>query len=604
MENTTAKTNIGNPGNSVKPHRILIVQTAFIGDVVLVEPLLAGTKSAFPGASIDVVVIPAASNLLETHPAIKELIVYDKHGSDRGLSGFAKLLTRIKKNNYDLAIVPHRSLRSALLVWLAGIPHRIGFKNSAGRFLFSETVPYLQEHEVIRGLSLLKQPGVEVAYKNPVIYTSDADEMSVAKLFTGYEDRGFSEISTNGKKESLLPPPGPPQGGNNCGIWQKNIIAIAPGSVWATKRWPEEKFQELGKRLTAENGCRIILIGGEKDHELCTRIAENIGEDCLNLAGKLNLRESVVLLKKCDVLISNDSAPTHLGVAAGCRVVTIFGATVPRFGFYPYGDKHKIIETHLDLPCRPCGIHGGQKCPIGTFKCMDSIGVEKVFSEVAAILSDKKPKEKIRNIIQGAKAQDVDIAVDCLKRNGVLLIPTETLYGLAANALSEVAVKRIYVLKRRTISSPLPLICCSTQQVAEFCQLNGMAQEIAENFWPGPLTLVLQARPKLPGHVVADDGTVAVRVPSNTFCRDIAEALQAPITATSANLSGEKPAQKIREITPSIIEGVDLAFDGGVCTTDLPSTIAKITGNDIELLRRGSISLQEIHERIGVSSVE
>ncbi|MFQ5630423.1 MAG: L-threonylcarbamoyladenylate synthase, partial [bacterium] len=631
MENTTENRKIGKRKKTLR--RILILQTAFIGDVVLVEPLIACTKRAFPQAWIDVMVIPAARNVLETHPAIDELIVYDKRSRDRGLKGFLHLLARLKKSAYDLAIVPHRSFRSALLVWLAGIPRRIGFDRSAGHFLFNNKVQYRQEHEVERNLKLLKPLGIHAGYRDPVIYTTKDDDRKIADLLAVYDNRDSAIISNNGKRESRLQHPkpdkpeitnrksqipkslpkepgfgsldtSPPQGGNSFPLSQRKIIALAPGSVWATKRWPEEKFHELGRKLYEENRCRIVLIGGEKDRELCANIAEKIGDHCKNFAGTLSLRESVALLKRCDILVSNDSAPTHLGVAAGCRVATIFGATVPRFGFYPYGNRHKTIETHLDLHCRPCGIHGGRKCPIGTFECMHSIRVEKVSSTVKSMLKEKMPAGKIRSIIHGARSHDIEIAVDCLKKNGILLVPTETLYGLAANALSESAVKRIFDLKFRTTASPLPLIFGSAGQTAEFCQLTGLAKEIAEEFWPGPLTLVLKASPKLPGHIIAHDGTVAVRVPDHAFCREIALALQAPITATSANISGEKPAQKIQELPASIIDGVDLAFDAGACTSNLPSTIIRISENEIKLLRRGKISLQEINARIGVSAVE
>ena len=609
MENTTSKAKFEQyKNNGITLRRILIVQTAFIGDVVLAEPLIAQAKIAYPHARIDVVVIPAAANVLETHPAINELIVYDKRIRDSGIKGFCDILARIKKSAYDLAIVPHRSFRSALLIWLAGIPLRIGFENSAGHFLFNNKAPYSQEHEVVRDLSLLKPLGVDSHYQVPAIYTTNADERMIAELLPEFKTPVAAQNSgvatNNGKRESPLHPPRPPQGGDNRGIARKNIIALAPGSVWATKRWPERNFQALGRKLLEENRYCLILIGGEKDRELCARIAKNISGDCNNFAGRLSLRESVALLKKCAILISNDSAPTHLGIAAGCRVVTIFGATVPRFGFYPKGREHKIIEPHLDLACRPCGIHGRRKCPAGTFDCMHSISVEKVLSTIRSMLNDKSMAGKIRNIVHRATSKEVDLAVDSLKKNGVLLIPTETLYGLAANALSEVAVKRIFNLKHRTSSSPLPLICSSIHQVAEFCQLEGLAKKIAAFFWPGPLTLVLHAGPKLPGHIFAADGTVAVRVPSSTFCRDIASALGAPITATSANISGDKPVREINELPLSIINGVDLAFNAGVCPAKLPSAIIKISGNDIQVLRKGKISLREIHARIGVSPVE
>jgi heptosyltransferase-2 len=605
MENTTAagkreKSSVA----GIKPQRIVIVQTAFIGDVILAEPFIARTKAAFPDARIDVVVIPSAANVLETHPAIDQLIVFDKRGVDRGLKGFLRLLWRLKTNCYTMAMVPHRSFRSALLVWLANIPVRIGFRNSAGFFFFNRRVNYLQAHEVERNLSLLNALEIFSGYQKPEIYTTRDDEQKVSSLLANLNRISAIDRETPAIKNGRIHSPLPAQNESAGNVLSKITIALAPGSVWETKKWPEEKYRQLGQRLAKAFGCRIVLIGGENDRELCERLAGNIGRACRSFAGKLSLRESAALLKRCDILVSNDSAPAHLGVAAGCRVVTIFGATVPRFGFYPRGNTHRMIETPLDLPCRPCGSHGGKKCPIKTFDCMHSISVETVFSAIRSMIRSKKQNAKIRRIVDGANRDDIAIAVQVLKENGVLVMPTETLYALVASAQSQKAVEKIFALKFRAKSSPLPLICSSLQQVKEFCLLEGLAYEIAQEFWPGPLTLVLPARSKLPRHILAKDGTVAVRVPASAFCREVAESLEGAITATSANISGDEAAQGIKALPSSIKQGVDFIFDGGKCASSLPSTIIKISGIDIQVLRRGIISTEKIYARTGVSSVE
>jgi heptosyltransferase-2 len=166
----------------------------------------------------------------------------------------------------------------------------------------------------------------------------------------------------------------------------KWACALAPGSVWATKRWPEERFVDLARRLIVEAEASIYLIGGQSDASLCARMAHEIGEDCINTAGKLTLRQSAALLDRCQILVSNDSAPTHLGVATRCKVITIFGPTVPAFGFAPFGNGHTVIGKNL--PCRPCSIHGGNRCPLGTHACMWEISFEEVFARVQALPRD------------------------------------------------------------------------------------------------------------------------------------------------------------------------------------------------------------------------
>jgi len=337
------------------PRNILVIQTAFIGDVVLVEPLLAQARASFPDAAIDVLVIPAAAPLLQGNPNLRRVIVFDKRGRDAGVAGLWKLASRLRAARYDLALVPHRSLRSAVLAFLARIPVRIGFANSAGRWLFTRQVPYPQTHEVLRNLALLRPLGIDADYRDPKIYPTEAEQRKVAQVLAGCRELK---------------------------------IALAPGSVWATKRWPQERFIELGRRLVQELGASVLVIGGAKDAELAAEVCASIGDGCCNLAGTLSLRESVAALAQCRVLVSNDSAPTHLGVAAGCRVLTIFGSTVPRFGFYPFGEQHRVVQIDRALSCRPCGIHGKTRCHTGTFECMREISVERVFDVVRERVED------------------------------------------------------------------------------------------------------------------------------------------------------------------------------------------------------------------------
>jgi heptosyltransferase-2 len=332
--------------------KILIVQTAFIGDVILATPLAEAALQRFPGSRVDFMAIPAAANLLEKNPFVHRVLIFDKRGRQRGLAALWKMAAGLKQEQYDLALVPHRSLRSALLVWLAKIPQRVGFDRSAGSWLFTARVPYKQKHEVERNLDLLRALNGAIPIPSPKIIWEAADTQIVD---------GFCGDDIKGK-------------------W---FCALAPGSVWATKRWLPEHFAGLARRLIAETGAQIYLIGGQSDVELCARLAREIGEACLNTAGKLTLRQSAALLDRCQILVSNDSAPTHLGAAARCKVVTIFGPTVPAFGFAPFGDGHIVIEKNL--PCRPCSSHGSKRCPIGTHACMLKISVEEVFMQVVKL---------------------------------------------------------------------------------------------------------------------------------------------------------------------------------------------------------------------------
>jgi len=338
------------------PHRCVIVHTAFIGDIILALPLVQVLRSHVPHCKITFVSTPTAAGVLRNHPAIDSVIEFDKRGTDRGARGILSIARQLKKAGYDTAIVPHRSLRSAMLAWLANIPRRIGFSTSSGRFLYTETVrDDRNDHEIRRNLTLL----------SPIFQVDDAQVLPAV-----YPDTHDRE-----RVRTLLP-----SGGS------ERTVALAPGSIWNTKRWPQEYFTELG-RLMALDGNTIVLVGSRDDAPLCEAIAAAVPpSQVVNIAGRCSLLESAEAIRRCRIIVTNDSAPMHLGVAVGTPVVAIFGATDPKFGFAPQGKFDTVIETQ-GLSCRPCSIHGGARCPVGTFECMRAISPEMVLDRIRDVLT-------------------------------------------------------------------------------------------------------------------------------------------------------------------------------------------------------------------------
>ncbi len=302
-------------------------------------------------------IAPRSADLLRNHPAVHRAIRFDKRGRDAGVLGILRLSGMLRKERYDWAFVPHRSLRSALVASLSRIGRRIGFETSAGRFLLTETVPYVkQDHEIDRNLSLLGPLGLTPERELPRLYPPTQDVRLVEGALRGW--RHAPEFP---------------------------LVAVAPGSVWATKRWLPERFASLSQRLV-EQGFSVVLIGGADDVELCRRIASACASDrVMSMAGQLSLLQSAAMIAKSVVLVTNDSAPMHLAGAVGIPVIAIFGATAPSFGFAPTGTRDRIVET-LGLGCRPCRIHGGHRCPITTFNCMKNITVDRVLAEVSALV--------------------------------------------------------------------------------------------------------------------------------------------------------------------------------------------------------------------------
>jgi len=321
----------------------LIIQTAFLGDVVLALSMAEYIKSNDDEAQVIFVTTEASEPIASHSPFIDEVVIYDKYKRNKGLSGIWKIAGQLNLKRYNAVFTPHRSFRSTLLTKLIASGKKYGFDKAALNWFYTNRIKYeSSSHEIERNLSLVRS------------HWNDSSRdiiLPVIKVETGKTD----------------------------------AIAIAPGSVWATKRWPVQKWIELvSQPELAEKD--IIIVGSNDDKEIADEIelkADN--KKITNLAGKLSVIESINKIAGCKLVVSNDSAPQHFAMAVGTPVITIFGATIPEFGFYPVGPHDKIVETEEELSCRPCGIHGLKKCKIKTFDCMNSIDVEKVVKEIESI---------------------------------------------------------------------------------------------------------------------------------------------------------------------------------------------------------------------------
>lgn len=343
-----------------KGERILVVQTSFLGDIVLTVPLLAEIKRRFPDAELSVLCTPEAKSLLLDNPDIQEIITDDKRGAERGIGGLWRQAIELSNRGFTLALSPHKSLRSALLLFLARIPCRVGFRQSAGWFLYHYRVDRdVRCHDVERNLSILKAFGVDLeeCRKDLRIEVESAVQESIKHI--------FSSLGID-RKEGRI------------------VFGLNPGSVWPTKRWSAEGYAELMVRLKRRYPCEILLFGGPEDRKAVDSIQELCGNLGVSLVGKIGLRELACALDWCDVFITNDSGPMHIAVARGIPVVAVFCATTPSLGFYPYSSRAVVVER--DLSCRPCSSHGGRRCPLGTEDCIRLIGAEDVLRGVEQLL--------------------------------------------------------------------------------------------------------------------------------------------------------------------------------------------------------------------------
>ena len=321
----------------------VVIQTSFLGDTILTTPLLAQLAHRGP---VDVVTTPAAASVLTGHPAVRQVIVYDKRATHAGLFGFTTMTSRLKGASYDVAYLAQGSLRSALLVFAARIPERIGFATSSGIWLYTTKVAYRDDlHHAARLLLLSRPNGRE-----------PTEEEMRPSLTPGTAERSLVD--------ELLRSRGVDAG--------ERLIALAPGSVWATKRWPY--YPPLAQAL-ADAG-RIVIVGGPGDRALAQEIVAAVPH-AVDATGALPLLASAELIGRCAVIVTNDSAPLHLASAMGTPTVAIFGPTVPEFGFGPLAPARAALG-HETLACRPCHRHGPKRCPLTHFRCMRELSVESV----------------------------------------------------------------------------------------------------------------------------------------------------------------------------------------------------------------------------------
>ena len=344
----------------------LVIQTSFLGDMVLTTPLLAELSAHGP---VDVVATPASAPLLANNPHVRDVIVYDKRGAMAGLGGLRRAAEIVRRRRTagggsaprgaGAAYLAQGSVRSAALAVLGGVPERVGFASSAGSVLYTRRVPYREDlHHTERLWQLAMRTITDRPDRTtlrPRLYPGAAEVDEV--------DRLLREAGHSGEP----------------------IIAVAPGSVWATKRWPY--YTELSARLALHG--RIALVGGAADAEHAAPIREALtGDRVIDAIGRLSLLASAELIGRAALLVTNDSAPQHLASAMNTPTVAIFGPTAPAFGYGPLATTHVVAEHHA-LPCRPCDRHGPVRCPLGHWRCMRDIPAERVEALAMDLVSSR-----------------------------------------------------------------------------------------------------------------------------------------------------------------------------------------------------------------------
>ena len=320
--------------------RVLVIQTAFLGDVVLATPLLEAIHTIHPEATIDLLVRKGNESLFTQHPFLHSVFTWDK--INHKWSSLLQLTKVFRSQKYDLVINVQRFFTSGLITLLANGNKSIGFDKNPLSIFFTKKVKHeLQAglHEIDRNLQLLASIHPSLPRFLPKLYPSATDNAAVEQ----YQKQPY--------------------------------ITIAPASVWATKQLPIQKWIEL---IQIHSNKTIYILGGKSDISLAESIKSQAKAltpslNMINLSGQLNLLQSASLMKGAQMNYVNDSGPMHLASATNSPVTVFYCSTVPEFGFGPLSSNATILQVSQKLPCRPCGLHGYKKCPEKHFNCGNQI---------------------------------------------------------------------------------------------------------------------------------------------------------------------------------------------------------------------------------------
>jgi heptosyltransferase-2 len=344
----------------------LLIQTAFIGDVILMTALLEYLHHTEPATPVDVLVRRGNESLVAGHPHVRHVLIWDK--KHRKYAALWDLLRQIRAAHYGRVVTLQRFASTGFLTAFSRAPERVGFSKNPLSGFFTRRVPHAigdGTHEVERNLRLLNE---ELGMKNEELTDASNSSFFIAhsSLRAASKPRLYPSAADEATAAAYAAGP---------------YVCVAPTSVWFTKQYPEEKWLELLAALPS--GLRVLLLGGPPDVAACERLAAASGRAGVeNLSGKLGLLASAALMRGAVMNYVNDSAPMHLCSAVDAPVTAVFCSTVPAFGFGPLSPISFVVETKEKLACKPCGLHGHGACPLGHFRCAHSIEVGQLLESM------------------------------------------------------------------------------------------------------------------------------------------------------------------------------------------------------------------------------
>ena len=360
----------------------LVVQTAFLGDLLLSIPLLKKCREIWPDHELGLMCRKGFGDFFLKAGLVDH--VYEIQKGQRNT--YQDILKSLSSRDIDVLISPHESWRTRLFCFQVKAKTKVSYSDILSKWIFNQQVVKPRNApDPIRQLSLLKPFSPELAKEIHYYETS-------AKPYTLDAHRKLESVphwaSMSLRKEVLTSTASYEALRTKLDLQDfdsKKAVLLFPGSVWATKRWKRESFIELGQKLQT-SGHKVYIMGGPGEESLAEEVHQEI-PGSQNWAGKTKVWESAQLIVRSALLVGNDSASTHLAAVCETPLIAVFGPTILEFGFRPWSNK-AFIHHNPAVKCRPCGKHGHQKCPVGTHECMKTIAAEEVFETSNFILKD------------------------------------------------------------------------------------------------------------------------------------------------------------------------------------------------------------------------
>lgn len=333
--------------------KILVINVNWLGDVIFSTPALRALRENFPDAHIGCLVISRCEEVLKNNKRINEVIVYDEYGKHRSFFAKLKFIKYLRKKRFDEVYILHRSLKRAMIGFLAGIPNRIGYDANGRAFLLTKVIPAPEVlmHKIDYFLNLLSACGIKTNNRACEFFISADDENDAKRIL-----ENASVKSTD------------------------KFVVINPGGNWLLKRWTVKNFAKLADLLIEKKEIKVLISGAKNDQVLAQQIVALMKHKGLIITGITTLHQLAAIMRQAVCVVSADSGPMHIAVAVGANTVAIFGPTSPRLTG-PEGEG-EVVVLQEDVGCEvPCF-----KNNCTENRCMEIITAEDVFAQVCKFI--------------------------------------------------------------------------------------------------------------------------------------------------------------------------------------------------------------------------